>query len=48
MPKIGILAAVQLDGSVSFYPVTHPKLIRRLLKDLVGLPSEGPVYGRKR
>lgn len=27
IPKLGIIAAVQLDGSVSFYPVPHPKFL---------------------
>ncbi|KIR81275.1 transcription factor C subunit 6 [Cryptococcus gattii EJB2] len=27
IPKLGIVAAVQLDGSVSFYPVPHPKFL---------------------
>ncbi|WVO21103.1 uncharacterized protein IAS62_002407 [Cryptococcus decagattii] len=27
IPKLGIIAAVQLDGNVSFYPVPHPKFL---------------------
>ncbi|KAE8539531.1 hypothetical protein D1P53_004633 [Cryptococcus gattii VGV] len=27
IPKLGIIAAVQLDGSISFYPVPHPKFL---------------------
>nr|XP_019010200.1 uncharacterized protein I206_04668 [Kwoniella pini CBS 10737]OCF48981.1 hypothetical protein I206_04668 [Kwoniella pini CBS 10737] len=29
IPKLGILAAVQLDGSVSFYAVPHPRFVGR-------------------
>ena len=28
LPKLGILAAVQLDGSISFYSVPYPQSVR--------------------
>lgn len=39
IPKLGIIAAVQLDGSVSFYPVPHPKF----LMSQKSIPGQ-PVY----
>ncbi|OWZ36086.1 transcription factor C subunit 6 [Cryptococcus neoformans var. grubii Br795] len=39
IPKLGIIAAVQLDGSVSFYPVPHPKF----LVSQKSIPGQ-PVY----
>lgn len=29
LPKLGILAAIQLDGTVSFYSVPHPAFVKR-------------------
>lgn len=40
-PKLGILAAVQLDGSTSFYSVPHPNALRPAKGD-------GPTYGKSR
>lgn len=37
-PKLGILAAVQLDGTVSFYSVPEPVSLRKKVK------STGPIY----
>lgn len=31
VPKLGILAAVQLDGSTSLYSVPHPGVVRRIM-----------------
>ncbi|WVW86023.1 hypothetical protein I302_108061 [Kwoniella bestiolae CBS 10118] len=36
IPKIGVLAAIQLDGSISFYAVPHPRFIPR--------DQDHPVY----
>ncbi|KAK4689340.1 transcription factor C subunit 6, partial [Tremellales sp. Uapishka_1] len=44
--KMGILAAVQLNGSISFYPVPYPKLLQRALGEKA---AEGqPLYLRLR
>nr|WVH01930.1 transcription factor C subunit 6 [Naematelia aurantialba] len=44
LPKLGILGVVQLDGSLSFYAVPHPKVIRHLrgMDD----SSKRPLYVR--
>ncbi|WWD19510.1 hypothetical protein CI109_103971 [Kwoniella shandongensis] len=39
VPKLGIIAAVQLDGSMSFYPVPHPRFVRPEAQDT-------PIYLR--
>ncbi|KAK8853096.1 hypothetical protein IAR55_003797 [Kwoniella newhampshirensis] len=39
VPKLGILVAVQLDGTISFYPVPHPRFVKQ------ELPSP-PIYLR--
>ncbi|EIW71800.1 hypothetical protein TREMEDRAFT_27087 [Tremella mesenterica DSM 1558] len=36
IPKLGIIAALQLDGSVSFYPVPQPHALRRALQTSQG------------
>ncbi|RSH91739.1 hypothetical protein EHS25_009108 [Saitozyma podzolica] len=45
IPKLGILAAVQLDGSVSLYAVPHPRVIRRILGDWAE-GSDKPLFVR--
>jgi len=40
IPKLGIVAACQLDGSVSFYAVPHPKDIRQK----IGAPKGETIY----
>jgi hypothetical protein len=40
IPKLGIIAACQLDGSVSFYAVPHPKDIRQQS----GAPEGQTIY----
>jgi transcription factor C subunit 6 len=40
IPKLGIVAACQLDGSVSFYAVPHPKDIRQK----IGAPEGQTIY----
>lgn len=40
IPKLGILAACQLDGSVSFYAVPQPKDIRQK----TGVPEGETIY----
>jgi hypothetical protein len=40
IPKLGIIAACQLDGSVSFYAVPHPKDIRQQ----IGAPEGQTIY----
>lgn len=47
VPKLGILAAAQLDGSISFYPVPHPKILRRMRGDLVSTDTT-PLFGKCR
>lgn len=39
-PKLGIIAAAQLDGTVSFYSVPEPQSLREEIK------AEGPIYIR--
>lgn len=46
IPKLGIIAASQLDGSVSFYPVPHPKILRQMLAERV-LDSDKPLFGEQ-
>ena len=43
LPKLGILAAVQLDGSISFYSVPHPRILRRALGETAGGESR-PLF----
>lgn len=43
VPKIGILAVVHLDGSISVYAVPHPLAIRRLQGDK-GKASDKPIF----
>ena len=40
IPKLGTIAACQLDGSVSFYPVPHPQDIRQK----TGAPEGQTIY----
>jgi transcription factor C subunit 6 len=47
LPKLGILAAVQLDGSVSLYAVPHPRVIRRILGEWAE-ESDKPLFGESR
>lgn len=42
VPKLGILAAVQLDGSVSLYSVPHPRAVGRA--DASSGVAQKPIY----
>jgi hypothetical protein len=42
LPKLGIIAACHLDGSVSFYPVPQP----RVLRENANAAEGGPLYCR--
>ena len=45
LPKLGILAAAQLDGSIGFYSVPHPDALRQAR----GLEDDGlPLYRASR
>ncbi|WWC94831.1 hypothetical protein V866_001681 [Kwoniella sp. B9012] len=43
IPKLGILAAIQLDGSVSFYSVPHPQFAPRIQKHPVYIKMDEPL-----
>lgn len=40
LPKLGILAAVQLDGSVSFYSIPNPAVLRQTTSAV----ANDPIY----
>ena len=41
LPKLGVIAAVQLDGSVSFYSVPRPEAVRKTLSQT---ETNSPLY----